>query len=399
MPATLSTVNTITKEIYEGKIRNQLQEEAVGWKRIEATSEGTTSEVGGKYVTFPIRVRRNQGIGARNELEALPAAGQQGWESVRVGLKFEYGRLRLSGQVFELAEKNYQAFASAMDLEMTGLKNDLAKDTNRQFYGTNLGTMATVTITEAAAGGSNVATVNTVKYLEIGQQVDLKVGTTSTDRAANRQITAINETSRVITLSGAAFTATAGDILVRQGNYNREITGLAAQVTATGELFNVNPSTVPQWAATVDSNGGTLRPLSESLMITMTDKVRTKGGNTSLILGGLGVRRAYFNLLSQQRRYPSTTEFAGGFKGLAFHNGREIPMIDDIDTPDNTMYFLDEDKFRIYQAGDWSWMNRDGSIWKVVDGFDAYEAILFKYFELGNTQRNAHGVITDLTEG
>jgi hypothetical protein len=63
------------------------------------------------------------------------------------------------------------------------------------------------------------------------------------------------------------------------------------------------------------------------------------------------------------------------------------------------MYFLDEDKFKIYQAGDWSWMNRDGSIWKVVDGYDAYEAILFKYFELGNMQRNAHAVLTDLTEG
>lgn len=396
MPATLTTVNTITKEIYEGKIRNQLQEEAVGWKRIERTSEGTTSEVGGKYVTFPIRVSRNQGIGARNELEALPAAGQQGWASVRVGLKFEYGRLRLSGQVFELAEKNYQAFASAMDLEMTGLKNDLAKDTNRQFYGTNLGTMATAT---AATTAANTVTVNTVKYLEVGQQVDLMTGSTSTPRAADRQITAINETTRVITLSGAAFSAAVGDIIVRTGNYNREITGLAAQVTATGALFNVDPSVVPQWAATVDSNGGTLRPLSEGLMITMTDKVRTKGGQTSLILGGLGVRRAYFNLLSQQRRYPSTTNFEGGFTGLAFNNGREIPMVDDIDAPDNTMYFLDEDKFKIYQAGDWGWMNRDGNIWKVVDGFDAYEAVLYKYFELGNTQRNAHAVLTDLTEG
>jgi hypothetical protein len=395
MPATLTTVNTITKEIYQGKIRNQLNEEAIGWKRIERTSEGTTSEVGGKYVTFPIRVRRNQGIGARNELELLPNAGQQGWASVRVGLKYEYGRVRLSGQVMELANENYQAFASAMDLEMTGLKNDLAKDTNRQFYGTNLGTMATA----AGAQAANVVTVSSVKSLEIGMQVDVKVGQTSADRAADRQITAINETTKAVTLNGGAFTATAGDIIVRQGNYNREITGLAAQVTATGALFNLDPAVEPSWAATVDSNGGVLRPLSEGLMITMTDKVRVKGGRTSLILGGLGVRRAYFNLLSQQRRYPSTTNFEGGFTGLAFNNGREIPMVDDPDAPDNTMYFLDEDKFKIYQAGDWSWMNRDGSIWKVVDGYDAYEAILFKYFELGNMQRNAHAVLTDLTEG
>lgn len=396
MPATLTTVNTITKEIYQGKIRNQLQEEAVGWKRIERTSEGTESQVGGKYVTFPIRTRRNQGIGARNELELLPAAGQQGWASVRIPLKYEYGRVRMSGQVMELANENYQAFASAMDLEMTGLKNDIAKDMNRQFYGTNLGTMATAA--GAQTLGNNVV-VNTVKYLEVGQQVDLKVAATSADRAADRQITAINETTKTVTLSGGTFTAAAGDIIVRQGNYNREITGLAAQVTATGALFNVDPTVEPTWSATVDSNSGTNRPLSEGLMITMTDKVRTKGGRTSLILAGLGVRRAYFNLLSQQRRYPSTTNFEGGFTGLAFNNGREIPVVDDIDAPDNTMYFLDEDKFKIYQSGDWSWMNRDGSQWKVVDGFDAYEAILYKYFELGNSQRNAQAVLTDITEG
>ncbi len=397
MPATLSTVNQITKEIYEGTIRNQLNEEAVGWKRIERTSDGVSSQVGGKYVTFPIRTRRNHGIGARNELEALPPAGQQGWESVRVGLKYQYGRVRLSGQVIELAEKDYQAFSSAMDLEMNGLKGDIAKDTNRQFYGTTLGTMATTTATAAAAG--NTVTVNTTKYLEVGMQIDVKVGATSGDRASNRQITAINTSTKVVTVDGAAFIATAGDILVRFGNYNREITGLAAIVTATGALFNVDPAVVPTWAAVVDSNGGTNRPLSEGLMITMTDRVRTNGGLTSLILAGLGVRRAYFNLLSQQRRYPSTTNFEGGFTGLAFNNGREIPMVDDIDVPDSTMYFLDEDKFRIYQSGDWSWMNRDGGTWKIVDGFDAYEAILYKYFELGTFQRNAHGVLTDLTEG
>lgn len=395
MPATMSTVDAITKEIYQGKIRNQLNEEAIGWKRIERTSEGVESQVGGKYVTFPIRIKRNQGIGARNELEALPDAGQQSWVSVRVALNYLYGRVRLSGQVIELADSNYQAFASAMDLEMTGLKNDLAKDMNRQFYGDGLGTLATTTAVITA----NQVTVDTTKRLEVGQQIDI-VSTGGTVRGANRQITAINQTTKVVTYDGADVTTDViGDILVRTGSYNREITGLAGIVTSTGTLFNVDPTVVPQWAAVVDSNSGTNRPLSEGLMITMTDRVRVNGGRTSLILAGLGVRRAYFNLLSQQRRYPSTTNFEGGFTGLAFNNGREIPMVDDPDAPDNTMYFLDEDKLKIYRAHDWQWMNRDGSIWKWVTGFDAYEAVINSYLELGTSQRNAHGVLKDVTEG
>lgn len=399
IPATMSTVDAITKEIYQGKIRNQLNEEAIGWKRIERTSEGVESQVGGKYVTFPIRIKRNQGIGARNELEQLPDAGQQSWVSVRVALNYLYGRVRLSGQVIELADSNYQAFASAMDLEMTGLKNDLAKDMNHQFYGDGLGTKASFT-SSATPTATNTVTVDSVKRLEVGQQIDI-VTTAGAVGAANRQITAINQDTRVVTFDGAAWTATGSTnyIIVRTGNYNREITGLGGIVTSTGALFNVDPTVVPQWAAIVDANGGTNRPLSEGLMITLTDRVRVNGGRTSLILTGLGVRRAYFNLLSQQRRYPSTTNFEGGFTGLAFNNGREIPVVDDPDAPDNTMYFLDEDKLKIYRAHDWQWMQRDGSIWKWVTNFDAYEAVINSYLELGTSQRNAHAVLRDLTEG
>jgi hypothetical protein len=127
MPASLTTVNSITKEIYTGKIQTQLQNETVAIKRIERSSEGVTSEVGGKYVTFPIKVTRNSGIGYRNELEQLQAGGQQGYSSVRVGLKYGYGRVRLSGQLMDLADSNTQAFASAMDEEMNGLKEDIQK--------------------------------------------------------------------------------------------------------------------------------------------------------------------------------------------------------------------------------------------------------------------------------
>jgi hypothetical protein len=393
MPATLTTVNQITKEIYEGKIQNQLQDEAVGFKRIEKTSDGVTDEVGGKFVTFPIKVKRNHGIGYRNELEILPAAGQQGYESVRIGLKYGYGRVRLTGQTIKLAAKNYQAFANAMDLEMNGIKADIAKDTNRIFYGDGRGTLATTT----AASTGNVLTVASTKYMELDMQIDI-VAPDGTVRGANRKVTAVGDTT--ITFDGAAVgTVAAGDLVVRQGNFGREPHGLASLVTDTGVLFNVDPTLVPQWKATRDTNGGVNRALSEGMLITNTDKVRVKGGKTSLILAGLGVRRAYFNLLSQQRRYTNTKEFAGGMQGLAFHNGREIPFVDDPDMPDNMIYGLDEDTFKIYRESPWSWMDQDGSIWKWVDDFDAYQALMVQYWELGINRRNANFVITDVSEG
>ena len=103
MGATMTTVAAITKEIYGPKIVDQLENETVLVKRIEKTSKGTVSEAGGKYVTFPLKVRRNHGLGYRNELEQLQAPGQQGWTSVRVPLRYGYGRVHMSGQSMDLA--------------------------------------------------------------------------------------------------------------------------------------------------------------------------------------------------------------------------------------------------------------------------------------------------------
>ena len=119
---TMATVDSILKEVYEGQLRDQLQSDTVTLKRIESSSEGVTHEVGGKYVTFPIRTKRNQGVGARIENEALPIARSQSYATARVSLKYLYGALEMTGQTFELADKNFQAFASALDEEMKGLR-------------------------------------------------------------------------------------------------------------------------------------------------------------------------------------------------------------------------------------------------------------------------------------
>lgn len=398
MVADLATVDSIMKEVYVGKIQDQLQNECVGYKRIESSSNGVESTVGGKYVTFPVRVKRNAGIGYRNELELLQDGGQQGYASVRVGLKYGYGRSRISNQTMELVDSNYQAFANAMNLEVQGMKDDILKDTSRIFYGDGTGAMAS--IPTGATG--NTLTVTNPQYLEVGQLVD--IGTAAqllagTPIAAARNILTVNYTSGVFTFDGASAVVSNASFVTRQGNYNREANGLGSIVTSTGALFNINPSTVPQWAAVVDSNGGTNRNLSEGLMITDVDTVRRNGGKTSLLLASLGVRRAYFNLLSQQRRYPSTTTFEGGFQGLAFSAGREIPLVEDVDCPINTMYGLDESSLTIYREKPWDFSQRDGHIWKWVVGYDAYEAFLYQYWEIGTNRRNANFVIKDITEG
>lgn len=405
MPATLTTVSAITKEIYEPKMREQLQNETVALKRIETSSEGVETQVGGKYVTFPLHTRRNAGIGARNEMEALPTAGQQGFAAARVSLRYLYGLMRLSGQTIELADSNFQAFASALDQETTGLKNDLKKDQNRQVYGNGSGAVATVGTAGTTVNTFTAGTVNGVQNVQLGMQIDIILGTSlgnaiPTVVASNRQVTAINIATGVVTFDGAAASTAVGDIMVRTGNVNREWSGFDSILSATTVFQNVDPAVEPSWKALLDSNAGTNRALSESLMILMADNIRAQGGTVTAMFSNLGVRRAYFNLLTAQRRFTNTQEFTGGFKGLAFttDNG-DIPFVVDIEAPKNRVYFMNEKEITLYREADWSFMNRDGSMWQRVIGFDAYEAIMFQYSQLGTHRRNTHGLLSDITEG
>lgn len=398
MPATLATLNAITKEIYEGDIREQLNNEVVTLKRIEATNRGVTNEVGGRYVTFPIHTRRNSGIGARNENDALPNAGQQGTAAARIGLKYLYGAVELTGQAIALIDKNFQAFQSAMELELNGIKVDLARDLNRQVYGTGNGAIGTVT---SATTNTATLTVDRPDLFNLGDYVDyvLANGTVS---QAGRTVTATTATT--VTISGANIaTVSVGDYLTRNNSAGKEITGLGAIVSATGTLYNVDPTVEPVWKSVVNTNGGSPTAISEGMFTKMADDIFTNGGKTTVIFTTLGVSRAYANLLTQQRQFVNTKEFTGGFGGIAFITQRgEIPIVADTMAPPGSAWFLNESALKIYQEGDWSFMDLDGNKWqrKITSSgkFDAYEAMLYRYMELGTDRRNTHGKITNITE-
>lgn len=397
MPATLQTVQALTKEVYGPTVVDTLDDEAVLSKRIEKTSRGVVSEVGGKYVTFPLRVRRNQGIGYRNENERLQNAGQQGYVSVRVPLRYGYGRVHLTGQTMDLVDANYAAFADAMEREMTGLKDDIAKDTNRIMYGNGIGSLATI----PANANSVDHTVNTTQYLELGMQVDVVDPTAGTIRASNRQIIDINPTTLLITFDVAVNTAAVNQIIVRNGNWSREPQGLTSIVSDSAtELFSLSGASEPRWKSVVDTNAGTPRALSEGLMILMCDKIRRNaGGKPTAIFTDLDSRRAYFNLLSQQRRYNDPKKYDGGLVGLAFNYGTEIPVVEENDAPLGKMWFVNEKNFTIYRDKPWSWLDRDGAIWKWVDDYDAYQAVMKQYWEFGCDSRHGFGLLGDIQAG
>lgn len=407
---TLTTAAQILKEVYEPKVRDQLQSEVIAISRIMKTSEGVeTDAIGGKYVRFGVRVQRNHGIGSRNEMEALPNPKTQDYRSSQVTLSYGYGAIQLSGQSFELADSNAQAFATVLDQEVEGMREGLKKETNRQCYGTNTGILAVAT----SAGSTTTLVTTNAQYVEIGMFVDLwnSTDTNGANVLANSNVQITNITfaagNYTITFGTTVTSTTTGFFITRTGSRSREPIGFEHMVAGltntnalgdgTGALYGITHST---WQGNVDSTAGAI---SEGRMINMIDLIRTKGGRTTVGFCSLGVRRAYANLLEQQRRYVNTTSFTGGFSGLAFTTDYgEIPIVADFDCQPGRLYFLNEKQITVYQNGEWQWMNRDGNMWqRLIDStgeYDAYRARMFKYWQIGTHRRNSHGLMTGIIE-
>lgn len=342
-------------------------------------------------------------------MEALPTPRTQDYRDAQVKLAYLYGGIQLSGQSFELAETDAQSFAGVLDQEVNGMKEGLKKDTARQVYGTSTGILAV-----AASGTTTTFVTNNAQYIEIGMYVDLYDATDTNSSPvlnnANVEITDITDNGNgtwTATL-GATVTAVAvGDFMTRTGSRGKETVGfeqIVAGITSnnalgsgTGALYNITHST---WTGNVESTAGTI---SEGRMINMVDKIRTRGGTTTVGFCSLGVRRAYANLLEQQRRYVNTTKFTGGFSGLAFTTDHgEIPVVADFDCQPGRLYWMNEKELKVYKSKDWAWMARDGSQWqRLIDSsgeYDAYRARLYSYRQLGTHRRNTHGLMANITE-
>lgn len=77
-----------------------------------------------------------------------------------------------------------------------------------------------------------------------------------------------------------------------------------------------------------------------------------------------------------------------------------LPIFVDKDCQANKIYMGDESmlKWMTLSADGFEWMEEDGNILTKVSGYDAYEAVLFNYAELGCMARNSWALLSDISE-
>lgn len=419
MPATLSTVDAILKDDYKEYLDN-LNEANFILSQVETRKD----TVQGRIARHAVHLGRSSGVGARAESGTLPTAANQSYATVPVPVRYVYGRIQLSGPTIKQAVTDRGAFIDALDAEMEGIKKDAMKDVNRQLWGTSNGVIAqcgtTSSSTTVVLASSTGTTALRQLFFDGGMVVDIGTVASPTTVASARTVTSVDETNKTIAISGAAVTTSSSHFVFRSGaggasnnsgqpgDGQIELTGLQTIVDDTAILHTINPSSQPKWKAYVNSNSGTNRSVTESLITGSIMKVLTNSGKKpSLLVSAEGVNLAISNLLLSLKRNMEQTQLKGGYAGIQFYSpsvsgkGDEAPtaLYADFDCPNNRLYGINPEVLVFHQVGDgFQFMDLDGAVMNRKPDQDAYEATLYMYGELACKQRNAHFVIKDLTE-
>lgn len=399
--ATLSTLSNILKEYYLPPVVDQLNNEVLLFSRFEKSSE----ELRGNEAVVPLHTTRSGGIGPAGENVALPSAGSQGYGKAVYDIKPQYGRIRVTGLAMEKTEKESGAFLQALESEINGIRNDLRRDMARQSYMDGTGEIAKCGTTTAS---TTVVLDTTAKealrkgWIYIGMVID--IGTAADARAVVTGATVSDVSvsagtitiSSSVTTSGSHFVYRSGAGAATTGGTIAagEILGLKGLVSdAANTVGGINEASAGNsfWAPIRDTTTSTL---SSDALVQNMNQVGIAGGSISAMISSFGIQRKLFGLLQSQVRYTDPTTIHGGFKVLDF-NGH--PVIADRDAPFGHLYLLDESAFKVFRNQDWHFLDQDGHTLKWVSGYDAWEAVLACYLNMGVTRRNTQAVMTNLS--
>ena len=409
----LSNAANILKTRYLGPIREQLNNATVLLNRIQRDTES----VSGKSFTVPLHTGRNNASGiGRADGGVLPTAGQQDYHVAVIPNAYNYGRIQITGPTIRAARDNAGAFVRAVESEISGLTRDFKRSINRQLLGDGTGALAYI----AASYDTNSASQtvddnqgNAFVHLPTGAiTVDIHDASTLATKNGNSvsaTLGAKSTTTYACTVGTTTTSCSDGDIICLEDTMGYEMLGIDGIIATTDtyvttaaaydDLHGIDASTHPFWQSQVFTNSGTQRDLTLALMQDPLTAISVNSDysedDVKFLLSNYFMRDQYYQLLVQEKRFVNQLSLDGGWTGLAF-SGR--PLICDPQCKRNSIFYLVPDALRIYMTSDFDWMDKDGAQLSRVSGYDAYEAIMFYYANLGTTARNALGELGDIND-
>lgn len=394
---TISSNLAQLKNYYQGPIVDQLNEDLPIYRGAEKVKQGWS----GYQVVRPLRVRRNQGIGAVSDGGVLPAIGRQTTQQALISSKFNYLRFGVTGPMIKASSSDVGSFvrSAAYELEM-GYK-DLSSDCNRQLSWDGTGYLAKVS---AAAAGSSVISVqgregtteDGNKFLDVGLVVDI-TDSSGTVVYSGLSISAISGTTTATVTLSAAVTVSSGYFLIRSGSSGNEIQGLLYALDGlTTTIYNIDRNAYPSYQGNVNNLAGAQLTLDQ-MQKSYNDGLRrggTANGRYSAIYCDFDSHRFYQKLLTADKRYVNTVKGDGGFanKDKSYLEFNSIPIVPDKDCPQR-IFYLPIDVIKMYVLAEMEFADETGSMYIAQTSTDSLEVRVRFFANLFNEQPSACAVL------
>lgn len=393
---TVATGTAQLKNYYEGPLVDEFNEDVPIWRGAEKRKKGWS----GLQVIRPLRVRRNQGVGAVADNGNLPNIGRQTTVQAIIAAKYNYLRFGITGPMIKASQSDVGSFvrSAAYELEM-GYK-DLMNDVNRQLSWSGTGVLATMSSAAVATSSITVAGRESVepalKFLDVGVVFDVYDSTLATLKAQNVEILSItgSPTAATATLGlSTPITASATDVLIRSGSNGYEVQGLLTSLDgATSTVYNVDRSIYQAYQGNVINYSGAQMKI-DGLQQAYNEGLRRGGAKYSAIYSDFDSLRMYQKLLTVDKRYTNTVQGDGGFakKDKFYLDFNGIAWVPDKDCPQR-VFFLPEDAFKNYVLAEMEFADETGSMYIAQTGVDALEARIRLFNNYFNEQPNACAV-------
>lgn len=354
---------------------------------ILAVMDRDQKSVVGEEIRMAVRYGRHRGIGNRADDGNLPTPRSRQTKQAAWKTKNIFGHIQISDKTMK-ASRGGGGFVSLLEADLEDALNDAKDDLERQLFGDGTGKMATCDVTTS----SNTIQVDNTRFFAEGQGIDV-VSSAGIIVADNREILSVDHINNTIKVDGAAVTTSATDIIVRNGNYNLELTGLEAIFTADNTLYNINRAQEKWFNPTVIDTVGTISEVKIQEAIDEAD--RRAAGRVDLMATSYGVRRAYQELLLATKRTTDVMKLKGGYSALLYN---DIPMTVSKYAPNGVLYGLDMSTFKLYHIEDWNWLDDDGAVLSRVPNKAVWSAILARYMDLGMSKPAGSFKMSGITE-
>ena len=364
---TLQEAESALKNIYLGTMSNLLNTSS---NPLFAKIEQTQTDVYGNEIRTAVRMGINGGVGAGDEDGVLPTTGSNQYLQCTSTLKNLYGQISITDKAIRAGKEGAGAFTDLLTAEITGLLEASKFHLARMLYGDGTGFLCNFTsVTDGKLGVSG--TNNLIE----GMMVDVYTTSAGVDKLSDK-IIAIDRVNNKVTLQTNP-TVTTG-YLYNQGSRNKELTGLKAIFSSSGDLYGIPRSSIPSLVPRFYSNVGALSDVTIQEHI---DRVENFSNcKIDFIALSNEAKYSYLDFLASYKRNVDYMTTDTGFKAISFGG---VPMVFERFVDSGEMYMMDTSTLKLHQLCDWRFLETEnGNILHQAQDKPVYSATLVKYCDL-----------------